>query len=298
MREPLIFAFDQDAGFARAVAACADAELGELVAREFPDGETYLRLMTDCSSRDVVIVGSLHRPNPRVLPLLLLIDAARQHGAARVGLLAPYLAYMRQDREFQPGEAVTARAFARVLSNGIDWIVTVEPHLHRIQRLSDAYPIPAVALRSTGEIGAWIAGHVSKPIVIGPDRESRQWASRIAREAAAPWLVLDKTRQGDTSVTVSVPNLGGHSDCTPVLVDDIISTGRTMMAAVSRLGAAGTPAPVCVGVHAVFADGAYEALMNSGASRIVTTNTIMHPSNGIDVVPLVARALRERTRFD
>ena len=298
MREPLLFAFAEDLPFARQLAAATGAELGELSTHAFPDGESYLRLMTDCAMRDVIIVCSLHRPNPRALPLLFLADAARQHGAARVGLVAPYLCYMRQDTEFRPGEAVTARTFGTLLSNALDWIMTVDPHLHRIRRLSDVYRIPAVTLHATREIGAWIAAHVSKPLVIGPDRESLQWAGRIARQAACPYVVLDKSRQGDASVTVTVPVIEGLGESTPVLVDDIISTGRTMAAAASELRACGSAAPVCIGVHAVFAAEAYETLLEAGASRIVTANTIAHRSNRIDVVPLVARALHDRTRFD
>ena len=298
MREPLVYAFSDDEAFAQRVAAAAGAELGALAARDFPDGESYLRLMTDCASRDVVIVCSLHHPNVRSLRLLLLADAARQHGAARVGLLAPYLPYMRQDAEFEPGEAVTARSFALLLSNAVDWLVTVDPHLHRVRRLSDIYGIPAVAMTSAREVGEWIAGHVSNPVVIGPDRESAQWAGRIARAAGAPCLVLDKLRLGDANVSVSVPDLSRYPDATPVLVDDIVSTGRTMIAATDLLLACGAPAPLCFAVHAVFADGAYESLLDAGVSQIVTTNTIPHRSNAIDVVPLVARALGERVRCD
>lgn len=295
---PMLFAFAEDLPLARRLASAADAELGELATHTFPDGETYLRLMTDCAMRDVIIVCSLHQPNARALPLLFLADTARQHDAARVGLVAPYLGYMRQDIEFQPGEAVTARTFGTLFSNAVDWIMTVDPHLHRIRRLSDVYRIPAVTLHATREVGEWIAEHVSTPIVIGPDRESVQWASRIAREAACPYVVLDKVRRGDASVTVSLPDDTRFTSSTPVLVDDIIATGRTMVTAAEQLRARGAAPPVCVGVHAVFVAGAHDALVDAGVSRIVTTNTIEHESNAIDVVPLIAHALHERARFD
>ena len=292
MREPLVFALPADAGFAGRLAEAAGAEFGQLATHEFPDGETSVRLATDCSSRDVVLVCTLHRPNGLALPLLFLADTVRRAGASRVGLVAPYLAYMRQDAEFRTGEAVTARSFAAFLSRTFDWLVTIDPHLHRIHRLSDVYTIPAVALHASSDIGAWIAAHVASPLVIGPDEESTQWAHDIATAARVPWLVADKLRRGDASVEVTVRGLEDFRDFTPVLVDDIISTGRTMMAAAAHLTERHSRQPVCVGVHGIFADGAYDGLVAAGAARIVTTNTIPHPSNAIDVVPLLARALR------
>lgn len=293
MHEPLVFALPADAAFAARLAAAAAAEFGHVTAHDFPDGETSVRLATDCSARDVVIVCTLHRPNGLALPLLFLADTARRAGASRVGLVAPYLAYMRQDAEFHPGEAVTARSFAAFVSRSFDWLVTVDPHLHRIGRLSDVYTIPAIALHASSEIGEWIGAQVQSPVVIGPDRESAQWARGIADVAHAPWLVADKVRRGDASVEVAVPGLEEFRGFTPVLVDDIISTGRTMMAAVTHLAERESSQPVCVGVHGIFAQGAYDGLLTVGAARIVTTNTIAHPSNAIDVVPLVARALRQ-----
>ena len=285
-------ALPPDAGFAGRLAEAAEAAFGQLATHEFPDGETSVRLTTDCSSRDVIVVCALHRPNGLALPLLFLADTVRRAGASRVGLVAPYLAYMRQDTEFHTGEAVTARSFAAFLSRTFDWLVTIDPHLHRIHRLSDVYTIPAIALHASPDIGEWIATHVESPVVIGPDEESAQWAREIATAARAPWLVADKVRRGDASVEVTVPGLEEFRGFTPVLVDDIISTGRTMMAAVAHLTRRHSRQPVCVGVHGIFAHGAYNGLVAAGAARVVTTNTIPHPSNAIDVVPLLAQALR------
>lgn len=292
MSEPLVFALPADAGFAGRLAEAAGAEFGQLATHEFPDGETSVRLTTDCSSRDVMIVCTLRRPNGLALPLLFLADTARRAGASRIGLVAPYLAYMRQDAEFHTGEAVTARTFAAFLSRSFDWLVTIDPHLHRIRRLSDVYTIPAVALHASSDIGEWIAAHVESPVVIGPDAESAQWARGIATAARAPWLVANKVRRGDASVEVTVPGLEEFRGFTPVLVDDIISTGRTMMAGAAHLSGRHTRQPVCVAVHGIFAHGAYDGLVAAGAARIVTTNTIPHPSNAIDIVPLLGSSLR------
>jgi ribose-phosphate pyrophosphokinase len=182
-----------------------------------------------------VIVGSLDRPNDKLLPLVFLADVARDLGARRVGLVAPYLAYMRQDTRFHAGEAITSRSFASVLSAHIDWLITVDPHLHRFASLQDVYSIPAMAIHASVELGRWIAEHVPAPLIIGPDEESRQWVDVIAATASAPSTVLSKVRRGDTDVVESIPNLEGHRSRTPVLVDDIISTGETMVAAIRHL---------------------------------------------------------------
>lgn len=292
----LVFALPGNQVFAERLALAVEAEMGELSLRDFPDGETYLRLETDPAERDVWVIGTLARPNERILPLLFATGTARQLGASRVGIVAPYLAYMRQDASFHPGEAVTARLFAGLISDATDCLLTIEPHLHRLASLNEIYAIPATAVHVTEIIGAWVAANVSRPLIVGPDEESKQWASGVAAAAAAPHVVLSKVRRGDADVVATLPDLSSHRGRTPVLVDDIISTGHTMIAAIQlmRQGEPGLPAPVCIGVHAVFAAGAYEQIRNAGAARVVTTNSVPHPSNGIDVVPAIAAELRRR----
>ena len=129
-------------------------------------------------------------------------------------------------------------------------------------------------------------------MLIGPDSESEQWVTAVAADAGAPFVVLEKTRRGDRDVEVSIPEVGKWRDRTPVLVDDIISTARTMIEMVGRARAAGLKAPVCIGNHAVFADNAYAELKQAGAGEIVTCNTIGHDSNRIDVSGLIASAVR------
>ncbi|HMG22455.1 MAG TPA: ribose-phosphate pyrophosphokinase-like domain-containing protein, partial [Kofleriaceae bacterium] len=113
--------------------------------RQFPDGEIYVRIGDGALSGDVAIVGNLSGEN--FLRVAFLAGTARELGAARVGLVAPYLAYMRQDSVFKPGEGVTARYFARLVSSTVDWLVTVDPHLHRLDSLGGIYSIPTTIAR-------------------------------------------------------------------------------------------------------------------------------------------------------
>ncbi|MGK7865461.1 ribose-phosphate pyrophosphokinase [Falsiroseomonas sp. E2-1-a4] len=293
MTSPLLFALDPSDPLRAGLAAAVGAERGEIETRRFPDGETYLRYASPVAGRRVILLCTLDRPDPKVLPLVLAADAARDLGAAEVGLVAPYLAYMRQDRRFRDGEALTSASFAALLSRPLDWLVTVDPHLHRIANLSERYRIPAVATHAAPLLSAWIAREVPNPIIIGPDEESEQWAAEVARGAGAPHLVLRKVRHGDRDVEVTRPDAAALSGRTPILVDDIVSTARTMIETVGHLRAAGAAAPVCIAVHGVFAERAHDALLAAGAARVVTTNTIPHVSNGIDVTALLGTTVAD-----
>ncbi len=259
--------------------------------RRFPDGETYLRFLGDLQDRSLAILCTLVRPDDKFLGLAFAAATARELGAARVGLIAPYLAYMRQDRRFKPGEAVTSRPFAHLLSQGFDWMVTVDPHLHRYGSLSEIYTIPTRVVHAAPLISAWIRANVPQPLVIGPDSESQQWVSAVAADCGAPYTVLEKVRHGDRDVEIKVKDLGAWRGRTAVLVDDIISSGRTMIAAVRQLAAAGFAAPVCIGVHGLFADGSDRLLQEAGA-HVVTSDTVPHPTNALSVAPLLAEAVR------
>lgn len=283
---PIVFAMPGNEEFARLLGRGLDAEAGKIESRDFPDGETYLRVLSDVKDRVAVVVCTLFRPNEKLVPLYFLGRNLKVLGARHVCVAAPYLAYMRQDKAFQPGEAVTSQYFAEMMCSFADSIITVDPHLHRRRSLSEIYAVLSAVLHSSGHIGKWILTNVDRPVLIGPDSESEQWVSEVARTAGAPFVVLNKIRRGDREVTVSMPEADKYRQHTPVLVDDIISTGRTMIETVKNLTALNMRPPVCIGVHAVFAGDSYHELVSAGVENVVTCNTIRHMSNAIDVSDL------------
>lgn len=288
--EPIILSMPGNEAFARQLADAGRGEVGKVETRRFPDGETYLRLLSPVAGRIVDVVATMAGPDRDFLRLAFAADAARSQGAARVRLIAPYLAYMRQDKAFNPGEAVTSKTFARIISSLFDGIVTVDPHLHRHSALSDLYTIPAVTVQAAPALSDWIAAEVRRPLLIGPDSESAQWVAAIAVRIGAPWVVMEKTRRGDLDVSVELPELADHGDRIPVLVDDIASSGRTMIAAANLLAARGRAQPVCAVVHALFAGDAFERLQ-SVVTRVVSCDSVPHPSNAIPLARLVAQGL-------
>lgn len=291
--KPLVFHLPGDEDFADGLIRALGAQRAALQLHRFPDGESLVRLDADVTGRTVVIVASLAQPDAKALPLLFAADAARDLGATRVLLAAPYLAYLRQDRRFDTGEAITSRTFAALVSTVFDGIVTVDPHLHRYRSLGEVYRVPTRVVQSAPAIAAWVAAHVDRPVLIGPDAESEQWVQEVARLAGAPFTVLQKIRRGDKDVEVSLPDTAALADRQPVLIDDIVSSARTMIQAIASVRSVGLPPPVCIGVHALFAADAYHALLAAGPQRVVTCDTVPHVSNGISVVAPLATAVQE-----
>lgn len=292
---PLLFVYPGNENLGARLSAALPAEPVDFEMRPFPDGETCLRIRSEVAGRSVAVLCTLNDPDARFLPLAYISDTLRELGASRVGLVAPYLAYMRQDKRFHPGEAVTSESFARLLSRQFDWLVTVDPHLHRHTSLGEIYTMPATVVHAAPLLAEWIRAHVPRPLVVGPDAESEQWVREVAEGIPAPFVVLEKVRSGDRDVEVSAPpDIRRWADCTPVLVDDIISSAATMSTTVRRWREAGLPAPVCIGVHGLFAAHAHALLGEAGAARIVTTNSVPHPSNDIDLTPLLASPVRNR----
>lgn len=288
----ILVSFPEMAPLARELAPTLGAELRVLEWHHFPDGESLITLPGDLEDADVALLATLRDPDRLALPLVFAAATAREKGARRVGLIAPYLGYMRQDRRFREGQAVSAPLFARFLGQSFDWLVTVDPHLHRIARLDDVFSIPATRVVAAPLLAGWIRETLPDAVLLGPDSESQQWVAEVARLAGRPYEVLRKIRSGDRKVDVSVPESPALRAGTPVILDDIASSGMTMARAVERLLDAGTAPPVCVVIHAVFAPGAQNTIYSAGAARLISTDTIPHPTNAIGTSGILAETLR------
>ena len=263
---------------------------GEFSARQFPDGESYLRITSDVEGRACIVVADLSHPNTKYLPLLFLVETLRELGASQVGLVAPYLSYMQQDRRFVDGEAVTSRIFAKCLSHHIDWLVTVDPHLHRYHSLDEIYSVPSRVVQGAPALAQWLKTQ-NNLLLVGPDSESEQWVSDIADYSQHPFVIGEKQRFGDRHVEVSLPNIEAHRDRTAVIIDDVISSGQTILECIKTLKSNGIEHIQCVAVHGIFADGSDQALIQAGLSQLVTANTIPHSSNAIDITPQLITAV-------
>jgi len=288
---PVIFNLDSDPSLFSSLASALPAEMGELEQRRFPDNENYLRVNSDCQGKDIFIFCNLFRPDDKILRLIFLTDTLKEMGANKLVLITPYLPYMRQDKQFLSGECVSSKPFSKLLSSCLDGLITMDPHLHRYHALDDIYTLHSKVVSAAPLIAHWIEQHIPNPILIGPDIESEQWVSQVATLAKAPYEILNKIRHGDKDVEISTPSNSDLQHKTPVLVDDIISSGRTMIETVKRLQEQGMKKPTCIGVHGIFSGEAYQAL--AAIADIVTTECIPHPSNRIDIAQPIADAANE-----
>lgn len=259
---------------------------GEYETRRFPDGESYLRITTNVSSAHCCILVDSAHPNEKYLPLVFMLETLRELGAASIGLIAPYLSYMRQDRRFVEGEAVTSRIFAKELSQHIDWLVTVDPHLHRYHSLDEIYSVPCAVVQGAPALATWLKNE-KNVFLVGPDSESEQWVSKISDYCGHPFVIGSKVRHGDRHVEVTLPDLNAFKNRTPIIIDDVISSGQTILQCIKALQIHEFKNIKCAAVHGIFSDNADSVLMAAGLSGLITTNTISHSSNAVDISDLI-----------
>ncbi|MBA4261756.1 MAG: phosphoribosylpyrophosphate synthetase [Comamonadaceae bacterium] len=291
-----LLCFEDEQPIAQAAARAAGLTLAVIQRHRFPDGELRLRLPEALAPR-VVIWRGLHQPNEKIVELLLAAPTARQLGARHLTLVAPYLAYMRQDIAFNPGEVVSQRVLGACLARLFDAVITVDPHLHRVTTLQEAVPVQdAVVLSGAPLLADFIASQRKDVLLIGPDEESRQWVAQAAARHGWTCGVCRKTRHGDRHVDIELPDLPGSpfAGRTVVLMDDMASSGHTVAQAARLLNAAGAASVDVAVTHALFAAGAVQLIRQAGVGQIWSTDCIPHASNAVSIVPVVADALRAR----
>jgi len=291
----VLLAFADEWAFARRLARAAALPLARIRRHRFPDGELQLTLPPRLPRR-VVLLRSLHAPNEKLVEVLLASCGAREAGARHVTLAAPYLAYMRQDAAFHAGEVVSQRHVGDFLASVVDRVVTVDPHLHRVASLGEVLPdTAATALTAAPAIGAFLKRRARGALLVGPDGESSQWVAVAAAHAGLEWTVAHKVRRGDRRVAVALPAVPFRGRRV-VLVDDMISTGRTLAAAARALGRAGAASVDVAATHALFVPGAEPAMRRAGIASVWTTDTVPHATNAIGIASLVGQALGGRRR--
>ncbi|MEO8119619.1 MAG: ribose-phosphate diphosphokinase [Rhodoferax sp.] len=292
LSQSVLLYFEAEQDSATRIAHAGNLALAQIDSHHFPDGEMKLRLPAPLPAQ-VVILRTLNDPNEKLIELLLVAQTARDLGARHLTLVAPYLAYMRQDIAFHPGEAISQRIVGRFLAGLFDAVVTVDPHLHRVATLQEAMPVTnAVVLSGAPLLSDLIAARRQRPLLVGPDEESAQWVAMAASRHGFDHAVCGKVRHGDRAVDVVLPDFPVQGRQV-VLLDDMASTGHTVAQAARLLLAAGAASVDVAVTHALFAGDALQLLQTAGVGEVWSTDSVRHPSNAVSMATNIALALTQ-----
>lgn len=282
-----ISSFPQTSELAQKVSHALKAKHTNIKVNKFPDGESHIRLKENPKGKTVIIINSFeNNANEKIIETILAAGIARQNKAKKVILVATYLPYMRQDKEFNKYESISAHHIIKLLAQYFDNILAIDPHLHRISSLKKLSP-KAREITTNKLLADYIRKHMNYDFeIVGPDMESQQWGKKIASIIGKKAVILKKSRISSTKVKIKSKKLARNV----IIIDDIISTGNTILETIKIAEKQGARRITVFGIHGL--------LLNNSARRItrhaklITTNTVQNKYAKIDVSPLIAKELK------
>ncbi|MEL1250986.1 ribose-phosphate diphosphokinase [Aurantiacibacter gilvus] len=287
-----VHAFPESLEPARQLATRLGLELSGVKTHRFPDGESLVQV--EPRPGLAILFRSLDNPNTKLVELLLAAAALRDNHARQVILVVPYLGYMRQDRAFEPGQAVSQRVIGALLARHFDALLTVDPHLHRISSLSEVMPgLDARSISAAPALGSFVK-QADDVVLAGPDSESAQWVKAIATPLGLDTIVGEKRRLGDREVELAFSGIAKVAGRPVVLVDDVIASGHTIEVAARRLLDGGASRVEVVTTHCLANREDLDRLHRSGIARISSTDSVPGPAAVIPLAGLLADAIVER----
>lgn len=287
-----VYSFPESGVEAANLAATLGNECLPIAVHRFPDGESLIRI-PDYSAQ-ALVYRSLDHPNEKLVELVLAAATLRAGGCRQIMLVAPYLGYMRQDIAFNPGEAVSQRVIGDLLSNYFDGVVTVDPHLHRTALLADVLPGKiSVTVSAAAALVELLRGDVTREtLLVGPDAESRPWVESVAKPLGLEVLIGTKVRYGDRDVKIELINIEDAAGRHVILIDDVISSGQTLIESAKSLVAVGAYPIEAVATHGLATEADLARMKANGISRVRTTDSIPGRTAAISIAKVIAEALR------
>ncbi|MFP5513980.1 MAG: ribose-phosphate diphosphokinase [Alphaproteobacteria bacterium] len=288
-----VYGFPDSADAARRLAQALDIPCHIAELHRFPDGESLVRLPEPVER--AIVYRSLDRPNDKLVELTLASSVLRRQGATDLCLVAPYMAYMRQDAIFKPGEPVSQTVVGEWLGRCFDRFVCVEPHLHRTHTLDEVFVgRPSIALSGAAPIADHLraAGVAPGTVIVGPDEESAPLVEAVAGPLGLTGVVGRKERRGDRDVTVALPPDAPVHGRPVVIVDDVISSGETIFSCARAARVLGADTVRVYGVHALFNDTVAGRFAAEGLGRPLSCDGVPHPSNALPLSGLIAEAVK------
>lgn len=286
----LIATFPETKEVAKKVARALKAEYTEIFTEDFPDSEFHVKLKKNPKNKTVVIMNSItHDPDEKLIETLLAGGVARDYKAKKVILVATYFPYLRQDKHFEKWDSFSSKYILKLFTN-FDKIITIDPHLHRIKHMED-WATKAHSVSTVKLVANYIKKRFGKNFtIVGPDEESSQWSGKVAKILGDKVVILKKTRFSSTHIKVREKNNEKISK-NVIIIDDIISTGKTIMGAIKLAKSKGARKVIVIGVHGILSGDADKKILKE--AELVTSNSIPNKYAKIDVSPIIAEALKK-----
>jgi ribose-phosphate pyrophosphokinase len=253
--------------------------------KRFPDDEFYVRVLDDISGEDVLIVQTAY-PDPKIVELLLMQDAVHDAGAKKITVVLPYFGYSRQDKRFEEGEAISARAVAQHISIHADCVITVDPHKEHILKF---FTVPAYSCSAVSTIAQYLK-EKNIDFILAPDKGAKERGKEAATLIDCEYDYLEKTRIDGTTVKITPKKLDAHGKHVAI-IDDIISTGGTMANSIKELKKQGAKTVSVACTHGLFVGGAKEKLLSADCDEIISTDTIETEFSKVSAADCIAEIL-------
>ena len=269
------------------VAKLLNTKLTRVEYKRFPDNEIYVRVVDEINDDEAVIINTQKNQNDAIVETILLCDALRDEGVKNITLVAPYLAYARQDKKFNPGEAISIRALAKIYSNIVDKLITINPHETHIKEF---FTIPFIYGDAIPKLAEYVKDKLENPIVLAPDKGALEFAKTASEILNAEYDYLEKTRLSPTEIQIAPKTLDAK-DRDVLIIDDIISTGGTMATAVKLLKEQGAKKIIAACVHPVLIGDALNKLYSAGVEEVVGTDTYLSEVSKVSVAEIIVDLL-------
>ncbi|GIO68224.1 ribose-phosphate diphosphokinase [Paenibacillus cookii] len=292
-----IFSGSSNPLLAESICEMLGAELGSVTLSRFKSGEIYVNYEESIRNCDVFIVQSLSHPiNELFVELLVMIDAAKRASARTINIVMPYYGYARQERKSAPREPISAKMVADVLTTaGASRVITIDLHAPAIQGF---FNIPVDHLTALDLISEYLkALNLPNPVIVSPDAGRAKTAEKLANHLDSPFAIMFKKRpaHNESVVTHVIGDVEGR---TPIIIEDIIDTGNTIVNVVESLKERGaSPAIVCA-THGLFSADGLKRLEHPHIRNVVVTNSIAiqgYPPDWLKVLsvaPILSTAVR------
>ncbi|MEK3784884.1 MULTISPECIES: ribose-phosphate diphosphokinase [Paenibacillus] len=292
-----IFSGSSNPELAASICDKLGVELGRIKLSRFKSGEVYVHYEESIRNCDVFLVQSLAHPiNELFVELLVMIDAAKRASARTINIVVPYYGYARQERKAAPREPISAKMLADVLTTvGATRVVTLDLHAAAIQGF---FNIPVDHLTALDLISEHLCSQsLERPVVVSPDAGRASMAEKLANQLDSPFAIMIKKRpaHNESVITHVIGDVEGR---TPIIIEDLIDTGTTIVNVVESLRERGSQPVIVCATHGLFSGGALDKLNHPFIREIVVTDSIKLSAEGMErlkvlsVAPMLAQAVR------